>query len=123
MSDNVIQDAWLQNARIRYSNLCSTAHGRWEKKKERNNRIGLAVWESWGQHWNTPEFKKISDIQKENRKSGVDGRPSTHTGGSRSHKAHAADLVMFIKLHSRSSLMFRCLKNCLQGFLDVLLSG
>ncbi|KAL8089647.1 hypothetical protein AgCh_039218 [Apium graveolens] len=96
LSDNVVQDAWLQNARTRYSNLCST-HGRWEKNKPRNNRIGLAVWESWGQHWNTPEFMRKSHIQKGNRNSGVDGHPSTHTGGSRSHNTHAADLAKELK--------------------------
>ncbi|XP_074364964.1 uncharacterized protein LOC141706030 [Apium graveolens] len=38
-----------------------------------------------------------SNIQKGNRNSGVDGHPSTHTGGSRSHKTHAADLAKELK--------------------------
>lgn len=97
LSEEVVYDAWLSSARLRYSEICCSARRAWEENRTRNNRIGRDVWLSWVQYWNTPSFKEKSEIQKKNRRSGVDGHPSTHTGGSASHKVHAARLEEILK--------------------------
>ncbi|KAK1368171.1 hypothetical protein POM88_034263 [Heracleum sosnowskyi] len=97
ISEEVVYDAWLNSARLQYSGICCSARRTWEENRTRNNRIGRDVWLSWVQYWNTPSFKEKSEIQKKNRSSGVDGHPSTHTGGSASHKVHAARLEEILK--------------------------
>ncbi|KAK1352048.1 hypothetical protein POM88_053762 [Heracleum sosnowskyi] len=89
-SDAVIYKGWLANARRKYSEVVSIARGNWENHNRRDNRIGLDVYLSWVEFWKTDDFKKKSSIQKSNRCSGVDGRPSTHTSGSASHRIVAA---------------------------------
>ncbi|KAK1373174.1 hypothetical protein POM88_029367 [Heracleum sosnowskyi] len=82
--------SWLANARRKYSEVVSIARGNWENHNRRDNRIGLDVYLSWVEFWRTEDFKKKSSIQKSNRSSGVEGRPSTHTSGSASHRTVAA---------------------------------
>ncbi|KAK1375605.1 hypothetical protein POM88_031798 [Heracleum sosnowskyi] len=89
-SDAVIYKGWLANARRKYCEVVSIARGNWENHNRRDNRIGLDVYLSWVEFWKTDDFKKKSSIQKSNRRSGVDGRPSTHTSGSASHRVVAA---------------------------------
>ncbi|KAK1359813.1 hypothetical protein POM88_044287 [Heracleum sosnowskyi] len=89
-SDAVIYKGWLANARRKYSEVVSIARGNWENHNRRDNRIGLDVYLSWVEFWKTDDFKKKSSIQKSNRCSGVDGRLSTHTSGSTSHRIVAA---------------------------------
>lgn len=69
----------------------------WEYHKKRDNRIGMKVYLSWVEFWKTSNFQTKSLIQKSNRRSGVDGRPSTHTSGSASHKTLAARLKLQYK--------------------------
>ena len=55
------------------------------------------VWAAWNVVWNSEEFIKKSEQNKKNRRKGVEGgiAPSTHNGGSASHKQIAADMVSF----------------------------
>lgn len=92
-SDAIIQKGWLDNVRKKYSEVVCLAHADWEKHEQPDNRIGMDVYLSWIEFWNTPAFKKKSVTQKNNRRGGVDGRPSTHTSGSASHRTVAARLV------------------------------
>ncbi|KAK1394552.1 hypothetical protein POM88_013608 [Heracleum sosnowskyi] len=89
-SDAVIYKGWLTNARRKYSEFVSVARSNWERYNRRDNRISLNVYLSWVEFWRTENFQKKSSIQKSNRRSGVDGRPSTHTSGSASHRTVAA---------------------------------
>ncbi|KAK1362156.1 hypothetical protein POM88_046630 [Heracleum sosnowskyi] len=97
LSEEVVYDAWLSSARLRYSEICCCARKAWEERSKRSNKIGSDVWVSWIEYWKTPSFKTKSEIQKANRRSGVDGHPSTHTGGSASHRVHAAHLEETLK--------------------------
>lgn len=92
-SEAIIRKGWLANVRRKYSDVVCEARADWENHEQPDNRIGINVYLSWIEFWKTPEFKKKSTIQKKNRCSGVDGRPSTHTSGSASHRTVAARLV------------------------------
>ncbi|KAK1396369.1 hypothetical protein POM88_006232 [Heracleum sosnowskyi] len=59
------------------------------------------------QYWNNPLFQSKSEIQKRNRNSGVDGRPSTHMGGSLSHKKHAIHLAEKLKRKPTAGDVFK----------------
>lgn len=107
LSDRVLRDAWLKSARIRYADICCSARRAWEKDGKRKNKIGEDVWMSWIQYWNSPLFQSKSEIQKRNRNSGVDGRPSTHTGGSLSHKKHAIHLAEKLKRKPTAGDVFK----------------
>ncbi|KAK1362808.1 hypothetical protein POM88_038369 [Heracleum sosnowskyi] len=89
-SDAIVYKGWLDNARRKYSELVSTARSYWENYNKRDNRVGMNVHLSWVEFWKTTEFKQKSAIQKSNRRRGVGGQPSTHTGGSASHRTVAA---------------------------------
>ncbi len=58
--------------------------------------IGDELWQQLQAHWNSPEFKEISEKAKKNRASEKGG--SLHTGGSVSQAQHAARLVRFLLL-------------------------
>ncbi|KAK1402955.1 hypothetical protein POM88_002560 [Heracleum sosnowskyi] len=90
-SDAIIYKSWLSSARTKYSEFVSVARSNWEYYNRRDNRIGLNVYLSWVKFWETETFKKKSLVQKNNRRSGVDG-PSRHTSGSASHRLVAARL-------------------------------
>lgn len=92
-SDAVIYQGWLANARRKYSEICCVARSIWEKHEQPDNRISRDVLLSWIEFWKTPNFQKKSEIQKNNRSSGVDGHLSTHTSGSTSHRTVAARMV------------------------------
>lgn len=47
----------------------------------------------WVEFWGAPEFEAKSTTQKRNRQGGEDYYPATHTGGSASHRTHAAILA------------------------------
>lgn len=85
-SDAIIYNDWLANAKRKYSELVSNARSHWEYHNKRDNRVCMNVYLSWVEFWKTTEFKKKSTTQKNNRRSGDDGLPSTHTSGSASHK-------------------------------------
>ena len=70
-----------------------------EGKKEEH--IPEDVWESWQQHWNTPEYKKKREQAAKNRrteKGGPGTGLSTHTGGSRSTIQHCIALVRILRI-------------------------
>lgn len=90
--DKQIYRAWVRKASRRYSNFCSDARKKWEIG-EQDNRIGTHVWLRWVEYWRTPDFQTKSTTQKRNRKGGEDHYPATHTGGSASHRTHAAVLA------------------------------
>lgn len=107
LSDRVLHNAWLKSLRVRYADICCSARRAWEKDGNWKNKIGEDVWLSWIQYWNSPLFQSKSEIQKINRNSGVDVRPSTHTGGSLSHKKHVIHLVniSYIVLVTTTSIL------------------
>ncbi|KAK1382200.1 Glutamate receptor [Heracleum sosnowskyi] len=72
----------------------------------RDNRISLDIYLSWVEFWRTENFQKKSSIQKSNRRSGVDGRPSTHTSGSASHRTVAARAKVQYKREPTADLIF-----------------
>ena len=91
----MIYAAWLKSAAVRYKDLHSRARQQWESKSGLNNRIGMEVWQSWIEKWETPEFQTKSKTKRKNRRGGaeVGEYPATHTGGSASHRTHASRLV------------------------------
>ncbi|KAK1365365.1 hypothetical protein POM88_040926 [Heracleum sosnowskyi] len=91
MFENLEPTGYNWNARTKYSEFVSVARSNWEYYNRRDNRIGLNVYLSWVKFWETETFKKKSLVQKNNRRSGVDG-PSRHTSGSASHRLVAARL-------------------------------
>ncbi|KAK1361058.1 hypothetical protein POM88_045532 [Heracleum sosnowskyi] len=93
--DNLVYEAWQKRAADRYKDLRSRARGKWEKKKQLDNRIGKDVWLSWIEEWKTPECQKKTEIKRNNRKGGVvrNNYPATHTAGSSSHRKTAARLA------------------------------
>ncbi|KAK1374060.1 hypothetical protein POM88_030253 [Heracleum sosnowskyi] len=105
-SDAVIYKGWLANARRKYSEFVSVARSNWERYNRRDNRISLDVYLSWVEFWRTENFQKKSSIQKSNRHSGVDGRPSTHTSGSASHRTVAARAKVQYKREPTADLIF-----------------
>ncbi|KAK1354065.1 hypothetical protein POM88_047321 [Heracleum sosnowskyi] len=105
-SDAVIYKGWLANARRKYSEFVSVARSNWERYNRRDNRISLDVYLSWVEFWRTENFQKKSSIQKSNRHNGVDGRPSTHTSGSASHRTVAARAKVQYKREPTADLIF-----------------
>lgn len=67
----------------------------------------MNVYLSWVEFWKTEEFKKKSTTQKNNRRSGDDGRPSTHTSGSASHRVVAARMKIQYKCEPTADQLFK----------------
>ncbi|KAK1359004.1 hypothetical protein POM88_043478 [Heracleum sosnowskyi] len=103
--DNLVYEAWQKSAAYRYKDLRSRARGKWEKKKQLDNRIGKDVWLSWIEEWKTPECQKKTEIKRDNRKGGVvrNDYPATHTAGSSSHRKTEARLEKIKSLRAERS--------------------
>ena len=70
---------------------------RTEGKKDAD--IPEDIWQSWQQHWSTPEYKQKREQAAKNRRTEKGGPGtgfSTHTGGSRSTIAHRIALVRIL---------------------------
>lgn len=106
-SDAIIYQGWLDYARRKYSELVSNARSYWENHNKRDNRVGMNVYLNWVEFWKTEEFKKKSTTQKNNRRSGDDGCPSTHTSGSASHRVVAARMKIQYKCEPTADQLFK----------------
>ncbi|KAL8108987.1 hypothetical protein AgCh_025181 [Apium graveolens] len=105
-SGTIIYDGWKDCVRKKYSELVSVAHSNWEKYNRRDKRIDKNVYLNWVEYWKTPKFQTKSIIQKKNHRSGVDGRPSTHTSGSASHRTVAARYKIQHKREPTADVLF-----------------
>ncbi|KAL8105565.1 hypothetical protein AgCh_029384 [Apium graveolens] len=77
-----------------------------EKYNRQDKRIHKNVYLKLVEYWKTPKFQTKSVIQKKNRRSGVDGRPSTHTRGSASHRTLAARYKIQHKREPTADVLF-----------------
>lgn len=57
MSDNIVRDAWLQSARLHYSNLCSSARAG-GKKGKKVTKLGKMFRIDGPNSGTPPSFKK-----------------------------------------------------------------
>jgi len=82
----------MKKCSIQYRGMLCEARSSEEKRKN----IPKSIWESWKPHYDTEDFKAKSAQYSKNRlseKCGEASGPSRHTGGSRTHREHARQLV------------------------------
>jgi len=82
----------MKKCSIQYRGMLCEARSSEEKRKN----IPKSIWESWKPHYDTEDFKAKSAQYSKNQlseKCGEGSGPSRHTGGSRTHREHARQLV------------------------------
>ncbi|XP_015170737.1 uncharacterized protein [Solanum tuberosum] len=90
-TEGSIKDHFMKKCSIQYKGMLCEARSSEEKRKN----IPKSVWESWKPYYDTDNFKAKSAQCSKNRpseKCGEGSGPSRHTGGSRTHREHAAVL-------------------------------
>ena len=82
MDEGAIKSCWWQNFKAQYTKHMYT----WRNSKDGKPKcVHQEIWDSWQQHWNTPEWKERAQKAKHNRLSKTGGPgtgPTKHTCGS-----------------------------------------
>ena len=95
MDEGAIKNCWWQNFKAQYTKHMYT----WRNSKDGKPKcVHQEIWDSWQQHWNTPEWKERAQKAKQNRLSETGGPgtgPTKHTCGSRSMVTHSLKMVNY----------------------------
>ena len=95
MDEGAIKSCWWQNFKPQYTKHMYT----WRNSKDGKPKcVHQEIWDSWQQHWNTPEWKERAQKAKQNRLSETScpgTGPTKHTCGSRSMMTHSLKMVNY----------------------------
>ncbi|XP_065867548.1 uncharacterized protein [Euphorbia lathyris] len=88
--DTMVKHAWKKKAAKRYSDMLSEIRN----KGVRPAFLSEGVWKRWLEVWSDPEYVRMSQQKKLNRRKGEDGPAAAcHTGGSVPHLKHRKRLA------------------------------